>query len=65
MRQIDQAMSDSYPLGPPIRPEPKPVDLDEYKPIPDRPGWLINGNGQMAREGQVVQPIWPWPNWKP
>lgn len=47
----------SYPLGKPIRPEPAPVDLDAYKPIPGRPGWLINGRGQMARD-QGHRTVW-------
>ena len=54
------------------RPEPEkaaPVDPEAYRPIPDRPGWYINGKGQMARQGQIPGPtygIWglglpfPW-----
>lgn len=56
-------MSDSsYPLGPPIRPEPKPVDPDAYIPIPNRPGWAINGKGQMQRTPTLPPVANPWYN---
>ena len=43
----------------PIRPEPAPVDLDTYRPIPGRPGWYINARGQMDKDG-VLPPVAPW-----
>lgn len=48
-----------YHLGPPIRPEPEKVDPDKFVPIEGRPGWYINGKGQMARDGQIPPP-WPF-----
>ncbi len=54
-------MDEDMPLGPPIRPEPEPVDLDAYKPIPGRPGWFVNGRGQMMRQGQIPAPRIPYP----
>lgn len=47
----------SYPLGKPIRPEPKPVGPNEYKPIPGRPGWFVNGKGQWMRD-QGHRTVW-------
>lgn len=45
----------SFPLGKPIRPEPEKVDPDAYKPIPGRPGWFINGKGQLMRKADVQE----------
>lgn len=37
---------------------PPPTDPAVYRPIPGRPGWLVNGRGQMAREGATpTQPL--------
>ena len=52
-------MTEDLPLGPPIRKEPPKVDPDEFKPIPGRPGWFVNGRGQMMRQGQIPPPQ-PW-----
>ena len=47
------------PLGPPTREAPPQDDRNEYKPIPGRPGWFVNGKGQMMRRGQIP-PTVPW-----
>ena len=40
----------------PVKPDPAP-----YRPIPGRPRWLMNGKGQMARQGATpVPPAYPW-----
>lgn len=54
-------MSEDLPLGPPLRKEPEKVDPDAYKPIPGRPGWFVNGKGQMMRQGQIPAQVYhPW-----
>lgn len=33
--------------------KPAPVDPAQYVPIQGRPGWSINGRGQMAKQGTL------------
>ena len=62
MRGNYEPMERAGPLGEAIRPEKAKDDPEAYKPIPGRPGWLINGKGQMAREGQINANPWAFRN---
>lgn len=36
-----------------VAPKAEPVNQDEYRPIPGRPGWAVNGRGQMSKQGEI------------
>lgn len=37
-----------------------PVNPDEYRPIPGRPGWAVNAKGQMQRTVPLPPIYDPW-----